>query len=144
MLGGGIPCCEVTELCGQPGIGKTQLGIQLAVDTQIPKQFGGSGGQAVYIDTEGSFMVERVAQIAQGLSKHLQKIAKNRNQEELKKIADKIFGSKNQFFVDLAKFGSPYSQTDLKISFGVKFCSRYNYPEVCTTQNRDNEWLNSG
>ncbi|KAG1359571.1 putative DNA repair protein RAD51 [Cocos nucifera] len=97
ILGGGIHCKEVTEVGGVPGIGKTQLGIQLAVNVQIPVEYGGLGGKAVYIgrcpiilllvinlimlfpshngqdkyyacmtDTEGSFMVERAYQIAEG------------------------------------------------------------------------------
>ncbi|KAF2282675.1 hypothetical protein GH714_043785 [Hevea brasiliensis] len=50
---------------GVPGIGKTQLGIQLAVNVQIPPHCGGLGGRAIYIDTEGSFMVERALQVAE-------------------------------------------------------------------------------
>ncbi|KAI9080009.1 hypothetical protein K1719_038074 [Acacia pycnantha] len=65
ILGGGMRCREVTEIGGVPGIGKTQIGIQLAVNVQIPIEYGGLGGQAIYIDTEGSFMVERVLQIAE-------------------------------------------------------------------------------
>ncbi|KAE9610750.1 hypothetical protein Lal_00021227 [Lupinus albus] len=65
ILGGGIICKEVTEIGGVPGIGKTQIGIQLAVNVQIPPEYGGLGGKAIYIDTEGSFMVERVLQIAE-------------------------------------------------------------------------------
>ncbi|KAL4562810.1 hypothetical protein LXL04_026841 [Taraxacum kok-saghyz] len=65
ILGGGISCKEVTEIGGVPGIGKTQLGIQLAVNVQIPYDYGGLGGKAIYIDTEGSFMVERALQIAE-------------------------------------------------------------------------------
>ncbi|XP_050386473.1 DNA repair protein RAD51 homolog 3 [Argentina anserina] len=65
ILGGGINCKEVTEIGGVPGIGKTQLGIQLTVNVQIPVEYGGLGGKAVYIDTEGSFMVERALQIAE-------------------------------------------------------------------------------
>ncbi|KAF7139556.1 hypothetical protein RHSIM_Rhsim07G0028900 [Rhododendron simsii] len=49
ILGGGIACKEVTEIGGVPGIGKTQLGIQLAVNIQIPVDFGGLGGKAIYI-----------------------------------------------------------------------------------------------
>ncbi|XP_039027343.1 DNA repair protein RAD51 homolog 3 isoform X2 [Hibiscus syriacus] len=63
ILGGGIHCKEVTEIGGVPGIGKTQLGIQIAVNVQIPHDFGGLGGKAIYI--EGSFMVERAFQIAE-------------------------------------------------------------------------------
>lgn len=65
ILGGGIHCKEVTEVGGVPGIGKTQLGIQLAINVQIPVDYGGLGGKAIYIDTEGSFMAERAYQIAE-------------------------------------------------------------------------------
>ncbi|KAK9076446.1 hypothetical protein SSX86_004780 [Deinandra increscens subsp. villosa] len=68
ILGGGISCKEVTEIGGVPGIGKTQLGIQLAVNVQIPYDYGGVGGKAIYIDTEGSFMAERALQIAEACS----------------------------------------------------------------------------
>ncbi|XP_065859385.1 DNA repair protein RAD51 homolog 3 isoform X2 [Euphorbia lathyris] len=63
ILGGGISCKEVTEIGGVPGIGKTQLGIQLAINVQIPPYCGGLGGKAIYI--EGSFMVERALQVAE-------------------------------------------------------------------------------
>ncbi|PKU80793.1 DNA repair protein RAD51 homolog 3 isoform X2 [Dendrobium catenatum] len=65
ILGGGIHCGQVTEMGGVPGIGKTQLGIQLAVNVQIPVSYGGLGAKAIYIDTEGSFMPERAYQIAE-------------------------------------------------------------------------------
>jgi RAD51-like protein 2 len=42
-----------TEFCGVPGVGKTQLGIQLCVDVQLPECYSGAAGEAVYIDTEG-------------------------------------------------------------------------------------------
>jgi RAD51-like protein 2 len=64
MLGGGVFIGQITEFCGVPGVGKTQLGIQLCADVQIPECFGGAAGEAVYIDTEGSFMVERAADMA--------------------------------------------------------------------------------
>ena len=75
LLGGGVQIGQITEFCGVPGIGKTQLGIQLALDVQIPEIFTGNGGECVYIDTEGSFMVERVMEMAQALSDNLMKIA---------------------------------------------------------------------
>ncbi|KAL8495625.1 hypothetical protein ACS0TY_019662 [Phlomoides rotata] len=71
ILGGGIHCKEVSEIGGVPGIGKTQLGIQLAVNAQIPAHCGGFGGKAIYIDTEGSFMVERVLQIAEACAQDM-------------------------------------------------------------------------
>ena len=60
-----------------PGIGKTQLAIQLAVDVQIPEAFQGVCGEAIYIDTEGSFMVERALQMGASVMKHLSSIAKH-------------------------------------------------------------------
>ena len=54
-----------------------------------------------------------------------------------KKIGE-IFGSKNQFFINLARFSWSWSQMDIKISFSVKFCFRYKYSEVCTTKNYEN------
>ena len=41
--------CNITPFVQVPGVGKTQLGIQLAVDVQIPVACGGLGGKAVYI-----------------------------------------------------------------------------------------------
>eukprot|EP01027_Heterolobosea_sp_BB2_P016626 GEZU01023647.1.p1 GENE.GEZU01023647.1~~GEZU01023647.1.p1 ORF type:complete len:266 (-),score=52.81 GEZU01023647.1:640-1437(-) len=67
---------------GVPGIGKTQLGIQLAVDVQIPTFFAGAEGQAIYIDTEGSYMVERVEEVARALVTHLQRMAAARGAQE--------------------------------------------------------------
>ena len=34
-------------------MGKTQLGIQLCIDVQLPEIYTGAAGEAVYIDTEG-------------------------------------------------------------------------------------------
>ncbi|XP_067113616.1 DNA repair protein RAD51 homolog 3 [Osmerus mordax] len=81
-LGGGLPVGKVTEVCGAPGIGKTQLCIQLAVDVQIPVCFGGLGGKAVFIDTEGSFFVQRVVDLAQAAVEHCALLAEDMEQRE--------------------------------------------------------------
>ncbi|KAI9032162.1 P-loop containing nucleoside triphosphate hydrolase protein [Hyaloraphidium curvatum] len=62
--GSGVPVGVVSEFCGEPGVGKTQIGMQLCVNVQIPRSLGGAGGEALYIDSEGSFIVDRLAQIA--------------------------------------------------------------------------------
>eukprot|EP00698_Gefionella_okellyi_P006768 TRINITY_DN1622_c0_g1_i1.p1 TRINITY_DN1622_c0_g1~~TRINITY_DN1622_c0_g1_i1.p1 ORF type:complete len:361 (+),score=75.33 TRINITY_DN1622_c0_g1_i1:25-1083(+) len=90
MLGGGVPTGSVSEFCGVPGIGKTQMGMQLAVDVQLPAMFGGVGGQAIYIDTEGSFMPERVAEIAGSFVAHLQKMTRMRRNTEEMAVADAL------------------------------------------------------
>lgn len=78
ILKGGVPLGQVTEFCGVPGIGKTQMGIQLAINVQLPQPFSGLAGEAIYIDTEGSFMPERCLQMATAFCNHLVKIAKHR------------------------------------------------------------------
>ena len=49
LLGGGIPLQQVTELAGMPGSGKTQLGMQVAVDAQIPLNMGGGARRNVVL-----------------------------------------------------------------------------------------------
>eukprot|EP00271_Cylindrocystis_brebissonii_P001866 TRINITY_DN12185_c0_g9_i1.p1 TRINITY_DN12185_c0_g9~~TRINITY_DN12185_c0_g9_i1.p1 ORF type:complete len:351 (+),score=56.76 TRINITY_DN12185_c0_g9_i1:174-1226(+) len=86
ILGGGIAPRELTEICGVPGIGKTQFGIQLAMNVQIPFQLEGLNGHAVYIDTEGSFMVERALEMAVGMIddvKHLAAVSHRPDVERL-------------------------------------------------------------
>lgn len=68
---------------GAPGIGKTQLCMQLALDAQIPTELGGAGGGAVYIDTEGSMVPARLEQMAQHLSRHLSGLVRKRNAPSL-------------------------------------------------------------
>jgi RAD51-like protein 2 len=74
-LGGGVAAGQVTEFCGAPGLGKTQLGIQLAVNAALPAAFSGPAGEAVYIDTEGSFTPERARAIAEAFAVHLRRVA---------------------------------------------------------------------
>jgi RAD51-like protein 2 len=90
MLGGGVARGEVTEFCGVPGIGKTQLAIQLACDVQIPTCFDGVDGEAVYVDSEGSFVPHRAFEIAHGLASHLSSIALQSNSSEHKEVASGV------------------------------------------------------
>jgi RAD51-like protein 2 len=64
LLGGGVPVGGVTEVSGPPGVGKTQLLMQLAVSAVMPVEFGGLGGACIFVDTEGSFVAERLDQMA--------------------------------------------------------------------------------
>jgi len=52
--------------------------MQLAVDVQIPSSHGGLDGECIYIDTEGSFHIERLKTIAEGLYTHLTNITKKK------------------------------------------------------------------
>jgi RAD51-like protein 2 len=78
LLGGGVALGELTEIAGQPGAGKTQWGMQLAVDASLPEWAGGVCGETVYVDTEGSFSPERCYLLAQSLIQHIQQGLKRR------------------------------------------------------------------
>uniref|UniRef100_A0A7S1SLP5 DNA repair protein RAD51 homolog 3 n=2 Tax=Tetraselmis chuii TaxID=63592 RepID=A0A7S1SLP5_9CHLO len=90
MLGGGIPARAITEFCGVPGVGKTQLGMQIAVDAQIPECMGGLQGEAVYIDTEGSFMMERLLDITDAVVDHVHNLGRRATSEECKTQAERF------------------------------------------------------
>jgi len=67
LLGGGFESQSIVELFGEFGSGKTQIAHQLCVMVQLPKEKGGMGGHAFYIDTENTFRPERITQMAEGL-----------------------------------------------------------------------------
>lgn len=60
LLEGGVETQAITEAFGEFGSGKTQLGHQLCVNVQLPREDGGLEGKAIYIDTEGTFRPERI------------------------------------------------------------------------------------
>jgi len=78
LLGGkGVESRAITEAFGAYGSGKTQLGLALAVHTQLPIEKGGAEGKTVFIDTEGTFRPERIRQISEGLGANPEKVLKN-------------------------------------------------------------------
>ncbi len=83
--GGGVPVGEMTEFCGVPGVGKTQMSMQLAVNIQIPPFYGGLGGACVYIDTEGSLMVERLEEMANAMLERLKQLQQYRRKQKQRK-----------------------------------------------------------
>ncbi|MCD6089015.1 DNA repair and recombination protein RadA [Candidatus Bathyarchaeota archaeon] len=64
LLGGGIETQAITEFYGEYGSGKSQIAHQLCVNVQLPVEEGGLDGGALYIDTENTFRVERITQMA--------------------------------------------------------------------------------
>lgn len=97
LMGGGIETQAMTELIGEFGVGKTQICLSLCVRVQLPEEEGGLNGNVVYLDTEGTFIPERVYQIAESLGydphKTLEKIflarAYNSSHQEL--LTDNLF-----------------------------------------------------
>ena len=73
----------LSEIAGKAGLGKTQICLQLCATvqvcisnfiaklerirehmlSQVPAELGGLGGRAVYLDTEGDFCGERMAEV---------------------------------------------------------------------------------
>ena len=78
LLGGkGVEGKSITEVFGAYGSGKTQIGLCLAANVQLPVEKGGASGKAVFIDTEGTFRPTRIRQIAEKLGANPEKILKN-------------------------------------------------------------------
>jgi len=67
LLEGGIETQSITEAHGAFSSGKSQLGFQLSVNVQLPKEKGGLEGNCLFIDCENTFRPERIKQIAEGL-----------------------------------------------------------------------------
>jgi len=67
LLGGGIETQAMTEFIGEYGVGKTQICLMLCVMAQLPVEKKGLNGNVVYIDTEGTFIPERICEIANAL-----------------------------------------------------------------------------
>lgn len=78
LLGGrGVESRAITEAYGAFGSGKTQLGLSLAVNVQLPLEKGGANGKTVFIDTEGTFRPQRIKQIAEKLGLNPESVLKN-------------------------------------------------------------------
>lgn len=78
LLGGkGVESRAIIEAFGAYGSGKTQLGLTLAVNVQLPPEKGGVNGKCVFIDTEGTFRVERIKQIAGSMGLDPEQVLKN-------------------------------------------------------------------
>lgn len=77
LLGGGVETGGIIEFFGEFRTGKTQVMHQLCVNVQLPRDMGGLGGRALYIDTEGTFRPERIIQMSEFLNLDYNQILKN-------------------------------------------------------------------
>ena len=96
LLGGGFETQSIIELFGEFGSAKTQIAHQLCVTVQLPKEQGGLGGDAFFIDTENTFRPERIVQMSEDLGldseKALEKIhvARAYNSSHQMLLVDKV------------------------------------------------------
>jgi DNA repair protein RadA len=77
LLGGGFETQSITELFGEFGSSKTQIAHELCVTVQLPKEQGGLGRSAFFIDTENTFRPERIIQMAEAFELDPDKILEN-------------------------------------------------------------------
>jgi DNA repair protein RadA len=64
VLEGGFAVGNMYELIGEYGTGKTQMCFQLSIAATLPIESGGLGGSVLFMDTEGTFRVNRIEEIA--------------------------------------------------------------------------------
>jgi len=77
LLGGGLETQAITEFYGEYGSGKSQMCHQLCVNVQLPPERGGLNGAALYVDTENTFRLERIAQMSKHLGLDPGQVARN-------------------------------------------------------------------
>lgn len=77
ILGGGIEAGSITELIGEFAGGKTQICFTLSVTAQRGLEEQGFDRKVVYIDTENTFVPERIIQIAKARGYEEDEILKN-------------------------------------------------------------------
>jgi DNA repair protein RadA len=67
LLGGGIETQSITEVYGEFGSGKSQVTHQMAVNVQLPPEYGGLDGGCIFVDSEDTFRPERIDDMVRGL-----------------------------------------------------------------------------
>jgi len=142
LLGGkGVETKSITEAYGAFGSGKTQLGLTLAVNVQLPKEQGGANGKAVFIDTEGTFRPDRIQQIAEGMGANAEKVLKNI-------LVARAFNSDHQILLidkinEMIKDGEPIKLVvidSLTAHFRAEFAGR---GQLADRQQKLNRYLHS-
>ncbi len=77
IVAGGLETQTITEFYGEYGSGKSQFAHQLCVNVQLPPERGGLNGGALYVDTENTFRLERIIQMAKHLGLDPEQVVKN-------------------------------------------------------------------
>lgn len=142
LLGGkGVESRAITEAYGAFGSGKTQLGLTLAVNVQLPVDQGGANGKAVFIDTEGTFRPDRIKQIAEGIGANPAQVLKN-------VLVARAFNSDHQILLvdkiaEMIKNGEPIKLVivdSLTAHFRAEFSGR---GQLADRQQRLNRYLHN-
>ncbi|KAM7541435.1 hypothetical protein Aperf_G00000033654 [Anoplocephala perfoliata] len=124
LMDGGFPCGRITELCGQPGVGKTQFCLQTCLTVQIPNWCGGLAGEAVFLDTEGNFMPKRLRQMAKDLVSHFHSVIAPCLQHHITTLSDSVEDSEERAACEEALCALP-SEEDLLNKVHYIRCTDY-------------------
>jgi DNA repair protein RadA len=76
IVDGGLETQTITEFYGEYGCGKSQVCHQLCVNVQLPVEKGGLNGGVLYVDTENTFRLERIVQMATHLGLDPEEVVK--------------------------------------------------------------------
>jgi len=77
IVDGGLETQTISEFYGEYGSGKSQICHQLCVNVQLPPERGGLNGAALYVDTENTFRLERIVQMAKHVGLEPEQVVKN-------------------------------------------------------------------
>ncbi len=161
LLGGGIETMAITEMYGRFSSGKSQLGFQLSVNVQKPKEQGGLEGGVLFIDTEATFRPERIAQLAEAQGMDPEQVLKNihvaraensdhqiillEKSEELIKsknirliVIDSLTSHFRADYVGRGALGERQQKLNKHVHFLQKLTDKYNLAAYVTNQVMDN------
>lgn len=125
LSSGGIPIGVITEFCGPPGSGKTQMcrcivkspviltqflftlwisiaGLQLSANVQCPSDIGGIDGESVFIDTKRGYSPHRFRDIASARATYFESIYKRKlfnSSPSTQSLLDKFMNGVTLYFV---------------------------------------------
>ena len=77
IVDGGLETQTITEFYGEYGSGKSQMCHQLCINVQLPPEKGGLNGGVLYVDTENTFRLERIIQMAKHVGLDPEQAVKN-------------------------------------------------------------------
>lgn len=77
IVDGGLETQTISEFYGEYGSGKSQMCHQLCVNVQLPLERGGLNGGVLYVDTENTFRLERIVQMAKHVGLDPEQAVKN-------------------------------------------------------------------
>ncbi len=77
IVDGGLETQTISEFYGEYGSGKSQMCHQLCVNVQLPLERGGLNGGVLYVDTENTFRLERIVQMAKHVGIDPEQAVKN-------------------------------------------------------------------